>query len=177
MIEVRKSNIEGVGVFATRSISEGEVIHRIDDSRVVDEAHPIRPDLEEDEKHCDYLPNGMVVLMQSPAGRFNHSCSPNIYHYSVNRQRFILAMRDIDEGEELHNDYSIDAIGGAVWTCRCGAANCRGTHQCDFFALSEERQLQYLPYLDPWFVEVHEDRICNLLKKNWLYPGFSTVKL
>ena len=163
-IEIRKSPIQGIGVFATRPIARGEVIHEIDDSRVVDEKHPVREDLGEDPRHCSYLPDGTTVLMHKPAGRFNHSCNPNIFMYSVDRQRFILTMRDISAGEELLFDYSIGAVGGKVWQCNCGSSNCRGLHKCDFFALPTERQLAYLPYVDPWFASVHKDRILKLLQ-------------
>ena len=75
-LQIRESPVHGVGVFATQPIARGEIIHKIDDSRIVDEDHPIREDLGEDLKHCDYLPDGTTVLMQKPAGRFNHSCNP-----------------------------------------------------------------------------------------------------
>ena len=162
-IEVRPSPIHGVGVFVNESIRCGEVLHRIDDSRVVDDEHPLRPESGEDPVHCDWLPDGTTVLMQEPARCLNHSCSPNVYVYSVNRIRYILAMRDIEESEELLFDYSIGFIDGDVLHCRCGAANCRGQHESDFFCLPADRQLQYLPFLDPWFVEVHLDRIHQML--------------
>jgi len=142
------------------------VIHRIDDSRVVDDEHPIRPDLEENAEHCDWLPDGTTVLMQRPAGYINHGCDPNVFVYSVSRQRFILAMRGIAVGEELLFDYSINAVDGDVWECGCGAPNCRHRHKCDFFALPVPRQLEYLPFLDPWFAGVHGDRILKLLEVN-----------
>ena len=67
-LEIRRSLIEGEGVFALLPIVRGEVIHRLDDSRVVDDAHPLRQDLSEDPRHRDWLPDGTTVLMQSPAG-------------------------------------------------------------------------------------------------------------
>jgi SET domain-containing protein len=162
-LEIRRSLIEGEGVFALLPIVRGEVIHRLDDSRVVDDAHPLRQDLSEDPRHRDWLPDGTTVLMQSPAGYINHSCHPNVFVYSVERQRFILSMRDITAGEELTFDYSINAVDGAVWDCQCGAPSCRGRHKCDFFALPEPRQLEYLPFLDPWFAQIHRDRVLELL--------------
>jgi uncharacterized protein len=163
LIEVRSSQIQGVGVFATGLIATGDVVHRIDDSRVVDEAHPLKPELGEDPIHRDWLPDGTTVLMQGAAGRINHSCAPNVYICSARRVRFILAMRPINVGEELFFDYSIGAVNGDVWDCECGALNCRGRHKCDFFHLPPQRQLEYLPYLDPWFAAVHSDRILRLL--------------
>ena len=62
MIEVRRSTIHGQGAFASRAIVRGEVIHAIDDSRIVDSEHPIRDDLGEDPHHCDYLPDGTTAL-------------------------------------------------------------------------------------------------------------------
>lgn len=163
-IEIRQSPIQGVGVFATSPIAVGDVVHRIDDSRVIDDDHPLKPELGEDPIYRDWLPDGTTVLMQAPAGRINHSCSPNVYVYAVCRVRSILAMRQVGAGEELLFDYSIGAVNGDVWDCKCGAPNCRGRHKCDFFCLPPQRQLEYLPYLDPWFAEVHSDRILRLLE-------------
>lgn len=160
------SAIHGTGVFAREPIRCGEVVLRIDDSRIVDDAHPVREDLGEDPDHCDWLPDGTIVLMQAPERYINHSCDPNVYAYSVDYERFIIARRDIAAGEELLWDYAINAFAGGTWTCRCGAPNCRGHHQCGFFSLPERRQLEYLPITDPWFARVHADRIRDLLKKH-----------
>ena len=132
---------------------------------MVDDDHPLVPELGEDPVHRDWLPDGTTVLMQAPAGRINHSCSPNVYVYSIRRVRFILAMRQIEVDEELFFDYSISFVNDDVWDCKCGVANCRGRHKCDFFYLPQQRQLEYLPYLDPWFAEIHSDRILELIDR------------
>ena len=75
-------------------------------------------------------------------------------------------MRDIAAGEELLFDYAIGTVDGDVWDCGCGSPRCRGRHKCDFFYLPDSRQLDYLPYLDPWFSEVHADRILQLLERS-----------
>ncbi|MBO6558849.1 MAG: SET domain-containing protein-lysine N-methyltransferase [Pseudomonadales bacterium] len=157
-----ESEIHGKGVFAQRHLHQGQVILIFDDSRIVDDDHPLAND--ESSDYCDYLPNGAVVLMQEPERHINHSCSPNVYVYSTDQERYLLAMSDIEEGVELTYDYSINAVEGDIWECGCGAANCRGEHKCDFFCLPLERQTQYLPYLDPWFAQVHEDRIKTILQ-------------
>ena len=157
--------MHGQGVFSTASIRQCEVIHRIDDSRVVDEDNPLRPELGEDPIHRDWLPDGTTVLLKKPAGFFNHCCVPNIFVYSIDRQRFILAMRDIGAREELFFDYSMNAVDGDIWDCQCGAPNCRRRHKCNFFLLPDSRQREYLPFLDPWFVEVHRFRIRELLER------------
>ena len=162
-VEVRESSLHGKGVFATDSIARGAVVLEIDDSRIVDDEHPVRFDVGEDGDHCDWLPDGSTVLMQEPECYINHSCAPNVFVYSVARRRFVLAASDIRAGEEVVYDYAVNAAEGDILACQCGALNCRGRHRCAFFALPEGRQLQYLPFLDPWFARVYEDRIRSLL--------------
>ena len=142
--------MEGLGLFATRRFRSGEVVLTIDDSRVVDEEHPLRAC--DDSRHCDYLASSRVVLMQYPEKHINHSCEPNVYVLTKDGgQRQVLAMRAIEAGEEIAYDYSINSGGDTVWQCDCGAARCRKSVHSDFFHLPLELQLEYLPLLDVWF--------------------------
>ncbi len=85
----------------TRAFQRGSVLLRLDDSRVIDAEHPLRPEEGEFERHRDFLPDGTVVLMQSPERYINHSCDPNCYVYSAHHERFLLAMCDLAAGEEI----------------------------------------------------------------------------
>lgn len=163
-VSVSPSPIQGNGVFASQAFRRGSVLLHLDDSRVVDLEHPLRTEAVELECHRDFLSDGTVVLMQVPERYINHSCDPNCYVYSVHRERFLLARRDIAAGEEISMDYALNAIDGDVWDCRCNSENCRGLHKCDFFCLPLEVQLENLPYLDPWFASVHAPRIELMLK-------------
>ena len=164
-VEVKESPIKGKGVFATRPIATGEVVLHIDDSVVVDPDDPVLSKLIGSEPDpCDYLPDGTVILMQSPERYINHSCDPNVYIFSVDKERFVLAMRDILAGEELLFDYAINEVGGDWLDCLCGSPNCRGRHRSDFFLLSVAKQREYLPYLSIPFVELHREKILRLLE-------------
>lgn len=165
-VQLKPSLIHGTGVFATATIRPGAVILEIDDSRVVDDQHPLREEMGENPDHRDWLPDGSAVLMQQPERYINHSCEPNAFVYSVRRKRFVVALRNIAAGQEITYDYAMNAVNGAVWTCCCGGATCRGRHNFAFFSLPQARQLEFLPFLDPWFVRVHEDRILDLLKSS-----------
>ena len=165
-VAVLSSAIQGCGVFAVKAFRRGTVVLRIDDSRVVDSDHPLRIADGESPDHRDFLPDGTVVLMQSPECYVNHSCHPNCYVYSACRERFILTKCDVAAGEELLVDYAVNAVGGEYWYCRCGAVQCRGYHRCDFFALPVQVQREYLPYLDPWFAATHAFRIQQLLAES-----------
>lgn len=170
LISVLPSAIEGKGVFANELVRRGTVILRIDDSRVVDSDRPLLTERGESPIYRDFLPDGTVVLMPSPERHLNHSCDPNCYIYSARRERFLLSMREVTAGEELTVDYALNAADGDYWQCRCGAAGCWGYHQCDFFALPLQRQREYLPFLDPWFADIHAVRILNLLLESNLLP-------
>ena len=161
-VEVRHSAIHGFGVFATRGFAPGETVLWIDDSRVVDEAHPLRPELGELPTHQDYLAGGRVVLMPEPERHINSSCDPSAYVQWTGERRAVIARRAIAAGEEITYDYIIDCDGGAVWTCACGAARCRGVVPSSFFELPLETQREYLPLLSPWFVAEHAERVAAL---------------
>src|SRR5437870_13891448 len=103
----RESKIHGAGLFATRDFVAGELILPIDDSRVVDEDCPLRPELGEHQDHCDYLAGDRVVLMRPPEVYINSSCDPNTYVKTINGTRHVIARRRIESGEEITYDYII----------------------------------------------------------------------
>lgn len=160
-VEVRASPIEGKGVFAMRLFEVGELILEIDDSRVVDDEHPLDARKGEFEQHCDWL-GDRQVLMREPERFINHSCEPTAQITTVAGVRRVIAYRRIEPGAEITYDYLIDAYGGDVWECSCGEATCRGPHVHDFFALPEHKLREYLPLLNPWFIDWRRSEIARL---------------
>ena len=159
-VRVGPSGIQGLGVFAVKPFQTGDTILAIDDSRIVDEAHPLAAG--EDPRHCDYLAAGRTVLMQPPERHINHSCDPNTFVRTVDGRRLVIARRAIDAGEEITYDYCINSGGNTVWHCRCAAARCRRLIHSDFFRLPVSLQREYLPLLDDWFVSEHVAEIERL---------------
>lgn len=164
-LRVSESKIHGLGLFAERDFAEGEIIKPIDDSRIVDRDHPLDPEKGEFDYHCDYLANGKTVLMASPERHINSSCDPNTYVKTIDSVRHIIARRSIESGEEITGDYIIDCHGGIVWQCSCGAARCRGTIVSSFFELPLEWQKEYLPLLNPWFINEHKGMVDALRER------------
>ncbi|HET6977928.1 MAG TPA: SET domain-containing protein-lysine N-methyltransferase [Pyrinomonadaceae bacterium] len=161
---VAESEIHGLGVFATRDFTRDEIILAIDDSRIVDDDHPLRPDLGEHSYHCDYLAGGKTVLMRSPERHINSCCDPNTYVKTIDDSRYVVARQPIKADDEITYDYIIDCHGGIVWQCSCGNARCRGTIVSSFFELPLELQIEYLPLLNPWFINEHRLKIDALQK-------------
>jgi hypothetical protein len=149
LVEVKPSPINGLGVFAEKPLHAGEKILVIDDSRIVDEAHPLEPG--DDPRHCDYLEAERAVLMQSPERHINHCCDPNTYVRTIDGRRTVIALREIRKGDEITYDYCINSSGHTLWDCNCGAARCRHLIHSDFFHLPLDLQREYFPLLDSWF--------------------------
>jgi hypothetical protein len=162
---VATSGIHGEGVFAARDFSPGETVHILNDSRAVDDAHPLRPELGEHHFHCDYLEGGKVILQPSPERHINSSCDPNTFVKTIRGVRHVIARRFIRIGEEITYDYILNCHGGVVWQCNCGGARCRKTIGSSFFDLPVERQLEYLPLLDGWFLREHPEKIESLRRR------------
>jgi hypothetical protein len=158
-VVVAPSGIHGLGIFARRNFRAGDTILRIDDSRAVDESHPLRPEAGEFEVHCDYLAAGRVVLLPAPERYINSSCNPNTFVKTLDGIRHVLALRPIRNGEEITYDYIINCHGGVVWECRCGSDRCRGTIVSSFFELPLPLQSEYVPLLDDWFASEHQEKV------------------
>jgi len=155
--EVRSSDIQGKGVFATVDILKGDSILKMDDTHVITDGTKLTEYQKEYE--CDWLGDGKTILMQAPEKHINHSCSPNTYAKTINGVRTVVAMKDIKSGEEITYDYAINGYYDSDTPCCCRSINCRGTISPNFFKLPKERQLQYLPYLDDWFTAKFKEKI------------------
>ena len=162
-VVVKRSRIHNKGLFAATDFTAGYVILERDDSRIVDDEHPLREG--EHPYHCDWPPDGRVIYVQEPERYTNHSCDPSAYIKEVNGIRYCVARRDIRAGEEITYDYSIDNWGDITWQCDCGSERCRKTIYNDFFRLPLEIQIEYLPYLTRAYRERFSEKANELEQK------------
>lgn len=118
-IEVQRSPISGLGIFATRDFEPGEVVLLWNTEKLVR-----REDLEQvppEERHylLDYDADHYFIV-QPPQRYINHSCDAN----TTMGHLCDIAVRKIQEGEEITSDYGQFSL--VPFTCCCGAKNCRG---------------------------------------------------
>jgi uncharacterized protein len=163
-VYIAESSIQGTGVFSSAHFSPGEIIMRIDDSRIVTDAAPLDPAKGEFEHHCDYLAGGKVVLMQPPERFINHRCDPNTYVRTINGDRYVVALREIRPGDEITYDYCVNGDGDTAWDCSCKSPECRQRHLSGFFHLPVDVQTRCLASLEDWFVAEHRDEV-EILKR------------
>lgn len=139
LIEARDSKIHGKGVYAVAPIKKGTRIIEYLGERI---SHA-EADRRYEEKGMDdghtflFIASNRTVIDAGVNGndaRFiNHSCDPNCETVIEGSRVFIDAIRDIKPGEELGYDYQLtwestdDPADLALYACRCGAKNCRGT--------------------------------------------------
>lgn len=154
---VKKSNIEGNGIFATACIKKGELIC------VFQGKHLSIAQLREkyqkgEERISDPLQIGdkEYLDLDEPYLFFNHSCEPNA---AIIDGPTLVAIRDIENQEEITFDYSTTEWTDDSFTewmdpkhkdyqqwsikCSCGAPSCRGQIGI-FSSLPEDQQDDYV---------------------------------
>ena len=139
LIEVRRSNVHGLGVFATKAIAKGtRIIEYVGERVSHDEADRRYEEKDANDSHTFlFIVDSKTVIDAGVDGNdarfFNHSCNPNCESTVEKRRVYIEAIHDIEPGAELTYDYQIqredddpDNID-EVFACRCGFPQCRGT--------------------------------------------------
>ncbi|MBI2796768.1 MAG: SET domain-containing protein-lysine N-methyltransferase [Gemmatimonadetes bacterium] len=137
--EVRRSPIQGRGVFAARAIPRGTRIVEYTGEKISWAESDRRYDDASMARHHTFLfiLNSRTVIDAAVGGneaRFiNHSCAPNCESVIEGGRIWIESLRAIRAGEELAYDYAYERDGDetpedeSLYHCRCGATKCRGT--------------------------------------------------
>lgn len=126
-VRVGPSRIHGDGLFAAIAIKKGMRILRYTGEKI--------PRAESDRR----LAAGNVYIfgldesyaidgqgLGNTARYINHSCNPNCQTEQYNHTIWIVAIQDIQEGEELTYNYGYAFKEHENDPCHCGAQNCCG---------------------------------------------------
>ena len=136
--EVRKSRIQGRGVFATRRIRKGQRITQYLGEPITHEEADRRYDDRNGRHHTFlFVLDDETVLdarrRGSDAKYINHSCDPNCETVIDDGEIWIEAIKPIAPETELVYDYrfewdeAYEPADVRYYACRCGSAKCRGT--------------------------------------------------
>lgn len=91
---VRKSPIHGMGLFAVRRIEKGELIGRLEGEYT-----------DQDGMHVLWLDEETGFRVTNELRFINHDEQANACYYD---DRTVVALRDIEPGEEITHDYNAD---------------------------------------------------------------------
>ena len=123
-VRVGKSRIAGQGLFAAQDIKHNTRIIQYVGERI--SKHESAKRIAEGNVYI-FTFNGRYDIdgnVPSNTARYiNHSCDPNCITELTPRTIWIVALRDIQVGEELSFNYRYDT---KKYRCHCGAHNCCG---------------------------------------------------
>lgn len=148
---IGKSCINGVGVFSSKKIKRGEIVFVAKGEIVKFCANTKKKAM----SNPNMIGIGKDLWLDpiSPAVHINHSCDPNL----GTRGRFLfVALRDIDQEEELTFDYSISEDSLWEMECHCNSENCRGVIRGIRF-LPKSFYDRYLPNIPHYFQEIYKE--------------------
>jgi SET domain-containing protein len=151
-VKGRPSGIAGRGLLAVQPIRRDEVV-AVKGGHIVDTAtlHALPVRLQNsDVRIGDDL--HLVALEESeyePVMLFiNHSCEPNV---GFAGNIVLVAMRDIEPGEELTTDYALFDDNDESMPCGCGTPSCRGVIDGQDWR-RPELQRRYGPYFSSYLL-------------------------
>lgn len=123
--ESREHREGGCGVFATTTIAKDELVSLWGGRIIgVDDLDPSIPRFTQRILQLDESLYLLTSEEPEPNDFFNHSCEPNLGFFG---QIGLVAMRDIEAGEELTFDYAMsDGSPYDEFECHCGLPHCRG---------------------------------------------------
>jgi hypothetical protein len=139
-VDVGKSNIHGLGLFAGNFIQQRHIIIEYTGEAISHEEDKIRETRDKEEgKVLTYrfkLDERTVIDAAACEGNesryINHSCRPNsgarTIYLNGRRRLFFYALRDIDVGQEITYDYKFvpETDSSNRIECQCGEESCKG---------------------------------------------------
>jgi SET domain-containing protein len=140
LIAVRRSKVQGRGVFALVDIPARTRIIEYIGERISSKEADRRSDDESGKRHHTFMfaVSPRRVIDGSRGGNeaciINHSCTPNCRAIDIGGRIFIESIRRVRTGDELSYDYAYLTDPSytladlkRLYPCRCGTAKCRGT--------------------------------------------------
>ena len=118
---IKKSKIEGLGVFAARDFKNGEMVIKYILPEVLTREEVDKLP-KKDREYVQSVGEGKYILHQPPARFVNHSCDANTYSNHLSD----IAKREIKKGEEITANYLDEKVPELKMRCKCACKNCQG---------------------------------------------------
>ena len=125
---LRQSRIHSYGCYTTRPIRKGKlIVEYVGEYLTYEQADDLYDNFPN--TYLFGLDGGKRIIDGYGVAAFvNHSCKPNCETDQIRGKMWIIALRDIEAGEELTYDYNLyDGDDDDEAICHCGARECRGS--------------------------------------------------
>ncbi len=143
-IQIKETETKGKIIFANRDFEKDEVVFVV-----------CGPIVNKPSIYTIPIDKGLFIDPLCGAGKeLCHSCEPNC---GIKNRTQVVAMREINEGEEINIDYAMivphysSEMTEENRVCRCGCSNCRGKLGA-FCELSEELKEKYKGYISEFLL-------------------------
>ena len=171
---IKNTRSYGKGVFASRMIPKGSVIHVLDGETV--SLRELVTRLNAGIENIDdplQIGKRTYLDLDELSRTFNHSCDPNA---ALRKRSELFALRDIPKGEQIAYDYSL-TIAPTQWRmkCACGARTCR-TILGDVLSIPKD---QLATYRRQGALQTYMRALLNSIAHNGTYriPTYETTYL
>ena len=137
-VKFKNSKIHNKGGFAARDIKKGEKIIEYIGEKITKEESDKRADIQMEEA-MGSVTTGAVYIFElnddfdidgnvpyNCARLINHSCDPNSETEIIDDHIWIIAIKDIKQGEEITYNYGYDIEDYENHPCHCGKEKCIG---------------------------------------------------
>lgn len=116
LLDIKKSPISGNGIYTKELILRGSRFYEI----------PLNTISRSPRSRFAFIGQGRYVNDEAVLNWVNHSCEPNTALNIIDAKPFLVALRDIEPGEEITCDYCLTEEGGVKVACACKSKKCRG---------------------------------------------------
>ncbi len=150
-IRIAETENMGKGLFAKEHISKGEIIYDGEGGKVYEaESCNKLPPTQRD--HAMQFAEHQWIDTKGLECYINHSCEPNC---GIKGKFQVVAMRDIEKGEQLTYDYEMTEDSDWRMHCKCKTKSCR-TLIGAFRNMPESVRKKYQGYISDWLREKYK---------------------
>jgi len=137
-IVIKKSKVHGHGAFALRDIKKGEKVIEYVGEKVTKAEGDRRAELVFERSKKDPKKGAVYIfelnskydidgdVPENIAKFINHSCDPNCKVDIIKGRIWVVAKKNIKEGEEINYNYCYHIDDCLNHPCKCGSKNCVG---------------------------------------------------